>query len=90
MKTWFDLVEVQLDLTPKLSLPRAHTWRSSVENDSIPLIPEAPGSNQEYFHEERVLKGFFSSVNPFTQTKIILLGDPDRKPSDRCRGTIEE
>ena len=65
MKTWFDLVEMQLDLSLEFSLPRAHAWRSSVENDSIPFIPEAPGSNQEYFHEERVLKGIFGSVNPF-------------------------
>jgi len=81
---------MQLDLTPKLSLPRGQTWRSSIENGSISLIPEAPGSNQEYFHEERALKGIFSSVNPFMQTKAIILGDPDRKSSDRGRGAIEE
>jgi hypothetical protein len=75
MKTWFDLVEMQLDLTPKISLPRTQTWSSSIENGGIPLIPESPGSNQEYFHGERALKGMVSKrsqISIFSTTKMYI------------------
>jgi hypothetical protein len=46
------------ELKTKTSLPISKRWSNSFEYPIIPLLPDAPASQDDYLNEARTLKAF--------------------------------
>jgi len=80
MQRRLDSDQVVFDLPYKSGLPGAKHWDFIVEDEVVAFIPNAPGPNQENFHEEGVLEAVLGFVDLIKNVELFIPRDTKGRP----------